>query len=149
MAQAAAPIAIASLLMHGGAMRMSHKAQKTAGQIESMEAETMARQEELGAIQREADRKHRLARALSSQIASAGAKGIAAFEGSPLALLEEDIKREETATERDVFQTKLSAMTLRTRGRIRERLGKAGLAQQQLSNIGVLGAQAAQVAQTL
>lgn len=91
---------------------------KTAGKVAESEAKVAAQQEELGAIQRETDRKSRLATALASQTASAGARGVAAFEGSPLAVLEEDIRREEVATERDIFQTRLAALTTRARGKI-------------------------------
>ena len=83
-----------------------------------MEAETAARQEELGAVQRESDRKQALARALASQNAAAGAKGIMAFEGSPLSVLQADIEAEEEATQRDIYQSKLAAMTARARGSI-------------------------------
>lgn len=91
---------------------------KTAAKAAEGEAKVAAQQEELGAIQRETDRKSRLATALASQTASAGARGVAAFEGSPLAVLEEDIRREEVATERDIFQTRLAALTTRARGKI-------------------------------
>ncbi len=47
------------------------------------ESQIKSEQEDLGAKQREADRKERLAIALASQNATAGAKGVAAFEGSP------------------------------------------------------------------
>jgi hypothetical protein len=85
--------------------------QRAAGQVQAEEFEILAKQEELGAVQREADRKRRLSEALSTQVASAGARGIAAFEGSPLTILKEDIRTERTATQRDKFQTRLSALT--------------------------------------
>jgi hypothetical protein len=90
----------------------------TAAKAAEGEAKVAAQQEELGAIQREADRKGRLASALASQTASAGARGVAAFEGSPLSVLEEDIRREGVATERDIFQTRLAVLTGRARGKI-------------------------------
>ena len=82
------------------------------------ESKVQAEQEELGAKQREADRKERLAIALASQNAAAGAGGIAAFEGSPLTVMKEDIRREQVATERDIFSSQLASLTARTRGRI-------------------------------
>lgn len=94
---------------------------KAAGTIKQEEGETAARLEELGAVQREKDRKARLSSALASQVAESGAKGIAAFEGSPLTILEEDIRREEEATERDIFQSRFSSLTKRARGNIAER----------------------------
>lgn len=81
------------------------------------ESKMREQQEELAATQREADRKARLAEALASQNAAAGAKGIAAFEGSPLTILQEDIRREEVATERDVFGSQLRGLSERIRGR--------------------------------
>ncbi len=66
------------------------------------EGEFAAKQENLAAVQREADRKERLARAMASQTASAGSRGVAVFEGSPLSVLQEDVRREEEATERDI-----------------------------------------------
>lgn len=88
------------------------------GEIAAGELEVAAKSEEAAGVQREADRKARLSEALASQNASAGAGGIAAFEGSPLSVMQEDVRREFVATERDVFQTKLKAMTLRSRGKI-------------------------------
>jgi hypothetical protein len=93
----------------------------TAAKIQEGEADVAAQQEELAATQREADRKNRLANALASQIAGSGTKGISAFEGSPLSILQGDIQAEERATERDVFQTKLSALTTRAKGKIRRK----------------------------
>lgn len=101
-----------------GASLLQARQQVVAGKEQERQAKIQASQEELGAIQREADRKQRLARALASQTASAGAGGIAAFEGSPLTVLQESITTEETATERDVFQSRLSALTTRARGKI-------------------------------
>ena len=100
--------------------------QRSAAEIQAGEAEVAAKQEELGAVQREADRKSRLASALASQTASAGARGISAFEGSPLSVLEADIQAEKEATERDVFQSQLAALTARAGGKIRERQMKTG-----------------------
>ncbi len=110
------------------------KQKRAEGKIARGEAEVAAKQEELAAVQREGDRKNRLAEALASQNASAGARGVAAFEGSPLTILQEDIRKEQKATERDVFQTKLSAMTTRARGRLAERQAKTE------ANIGLLRA---------
>ena len=80
------------------------------------ESQIKSEQEDLGAKQREADRKERLAIALASQNATAGAKGVAAFEGSPLTILKEDVRREEVATERDKFSSSLASLTAKTRG---------------------------------
>lgn len=85
------------------------------GAASAGELEVAAKQEELGAIQREGDRKARLAEVLASQNAAAGAKGVAAFEGSPLTILQEDVRKEQKATQRDIFQTRLSVMTKQAR----------------------------------
>ena len=94
----------------------SAQATKREGRFEEKESELAARREELGAVQREGDRKRRLAEALASQNASAGAKGIKSFEGSPFNILQEDIKKEEVATERDIFNTRAGALQKRISG---------------------------------
>lgn len=99
--------------------------QRTAADIAEAEGKVAAQQEEVAAVQREADRKSRLATAMASQTASAGARGVAAFEGSPLSVLQEDIRREGVATERDVMQTRLAAMTARQRGKVQSSLMKS------------------------
>jgi hypothetical protein len=109
MAQAAIPLMVMSSLM-------SAQSQLTAGKAAASEAKLTARTQELGATQREADRKERLASALATANAQAGAAGIAAFEGSPLTILQESIKAEETATERDQFNTRIASLTTRARG---------------------------------
>lgn len=105
------------------AVRFSQE--KAQADIELGESKVQAEQEELGAVQREADRKERLAIALASQNAAAGAGGVSAFEGSPLTILKEDIRREEVATERDVFSTKLSTLTTRSRAAARSKSSKS------------------------
>ena len=100
MATLAVPLLIGTTLAQ-------FSATKSAGQIKQLESKTAASAEELGAIQREGDRKSRLLDAISSQRAKTGASGISLFEGSPLAVINEDIRREQVATERDEFQTKL------------------------------------------
>ena len=110
-----APIALGA---QAGTSLLQFAGTRAAGKISKIESETAAKAEELGAVQREADRKQSLARAMASQIAESGAKGVAAFEGSPLTVLQADIAKEEEATRRDIAQTKLAAMTLRARGKI-------------------------------
>ena len=107
-------------------------ASRAQGSIARGEAEVAAEQEEAAGVSREADRKERLAEALASQNASAGAGGIAAFEGSPLSVMKEDIRKESQATDRDVFQTKLRSMTLRAGGKVAERQAKTA------ANIGLI-----------
>lgn len=97
---------------------LSFQQKRAAGKIAEMEAKTAARAEDLAATQREVERKRALAEALASQNAMAGAGGIAAFEGSPLTILQEDIKRAETASERDLLETRLRKRAIRARGRV-------------------------------
>jgi hypothetical protein len=97
--------------------------QISAGKIAEMEAKTEAKQIETAAAQREADRKEKLARAVSSQMAAGGAAGIT-FEGSPLSVLEEDVRREKEATQRDVLMSKLAAQTARTKGKVARKQAK-------------------------
>lgn len=99
--------------------------QRSAGKIAEMEAKTEAKQIETAAAAREADRKEDLARALASQAAGAGASGIV-FEGSPLSVLEEDIRREKVAGEREGLTAGLGAMAARTRGKVASRQATAG-----------------------
>ncbi len=110
--------------------------QRAQGDIARGEAEVAAKSEEAAGVQREADRKSALAEALASQNAAAGTAGIAAFEGSPLSVMQEDIRRESVSTERDVFQTQLKAMTLRARGKIAQRQAKTGAALGLLTSVG-------------
>jgi hypothetical protein len=104
---------------------MSAGQKNTAGAIAKGESKVQAKQTELAATAREVDRKERLASALASQNASAGARGIAAFEGSPLTILQADIEREEVATQRDIFSTELEAFTQRSRGSVAQRTARS------------------------
>ena len=110
----------------------SFTTQRAQGDIARGEAELAAQSEEAAGVSRESDRKSRLAEALASQNATAGASGIAAFEGSPLSVMQEDIRRESVATERDAFQTKLRSMTLKAGGKVAQRQAKTG------ANIGLI-----------
>ena len=132
MGAAAAPLMIGSSLLSAGG-------QLAAGEITKEESKVSAKQEELAATSREVDRKERLIQALASSAASAGARGIAAYEGSPLAILEADIDREAEATSRDAFQSTLAQKTIRSRGKIAQKQAKLGAATSLISG----GAQAA------
>lgn len=118
MGAAAIPLMIGSSLL-------SFNQTRAAGDIAKGESKVQARQTELAATAREVDRKDRLASALASQNARAGASGIAAFEGSPLAILQADIEKEQVATERDIFSTELEAFTQRSRGSIAQKQSRA------------------------
>ncbi len=97
---------------------------KSAGEIANIESKVEAKQIETAAAQREADRKERLARAVSSQMARGGASG-AGFEGSPLAVIEESQRREKEGTQRDELMAKTSILTTRARGKVAKAQGRA------------------------
>lgn len=139
----AAGVAGAGFGLQGMTSLLQFRMQRSAAEIQRAEAETEAASEEFGATQRERDRKARLAEALASQNAAAGAKGISAFEGSPLAILEADIEAEEEATERDILQSRLKAESLRLRGRTQEKMMKTMANIGLLSNVGRMATQAA------
>lgn len=87
-----------------------------------------AEMEDVAVLQRESDRKAELLRAISSQRARTSGAGIA-IEGSPLSVIQEQIRQERKDTSRDIFNTKiakqsaiysskLKAGALKTRGAI-------------------------------
>jgi hypothetical protein len=114
----------AGFIAMGASLASGAAAEMAGGDIAKQESKVKARAAELGAVQREADRKSRLAEALATQNARAGAAGISAFEGSPLAILEADIAAEETATERDLFSTQLEVAAIRTRGSLAKKMAR-------------------------
>jgi hypothetical protein len=128
-----ATIAATSLLSAGTQIQAGRQAVK--------ESELTAQTQELAASQREVDRKERLATAMATANANAGASGIAAFEGSPLTILQQSIEAEQTATERDAFNARIGALTTRARGKSAQsqaRLSAAGSLLQGGSNIAQL-----------
>ena len=126
MGAAAAPLMVGSSLLSAGS-------QLAAGDIAKTDSKVMAKQENLAATQREVDRKERLVQALASSAASAGARGVAAYEGSPLAILNADIEREAEATDRDKFQSALAQQTIRSRGKVAQKQARLGAATSLLS----------------
>ena len=124
----ASALVIASLAATVGTSLLSANMQLKAGKQSAREAELSAQTEELAATQREGDRKERLAKAMATANAQAGAAGIAAFEGSPLTILQESIRNEETATERDRFNTRISALMTRSRGESARGAARVGAA---------------------
>ena len=145
---AAAPLLLAGLFQVPSMMASQEAAKnkRMAGKIRADESETEARSIELAATSREADRKERLAKSLSSQIARSGAAGVAAFQGSPLTVIKDSIESERRGTERDVFQSELSSMTTRSRGRTSRRIAnmnaRQGLLTAQARSLQVIGSQA-------
>jgi hypothetical protein len=63
---------------------------------------------------------------LAAQNALAGARGIAAFEGSPLTVLEDSLQRERTASERDRFSTELNVLAGRSTAKARRKIQSIG-----------------------
>ena len=120
---------------------LSAGAQVSAGKQTARESELSAQTAEVAATQRETDRKERLAQAMATANAQAGAAGIAAFEGSPLTILQQSIENEQTATERDQFNTRISALTTRARGKSAQGIARIGAASTLLTG----GATAAQL----
>ena len=114
------------LIAMGGSTLLGAGSQYQAGRAQQAQYELSAKSEEVGAIQREADRKDALVRAMASQTASAGARGISAYEGSPLTILQEDIRKEEVATERDLLNTKIKKMSLQQAGKSAKSQGTLG-----------------------
>jgi len=119
-------VATAALAASAAGTLLSVGTQLSAGRTAAKEAELTAQAGELAATSREVDRKERLAKAMATANAQAGAAGIAAFEGSPLTILQESITAEETATERDRFNTRISALTTRAQGQTAKRAGQFG-----------------------
>ena len=117
--------ALTSLLQYGAA--------RTAGKIAKYESKLEARQIKLNALSREADRKENLAKAMASANAASGTKGIAAFEGSPLAILDQMEKTSDRDTQRDEYMSGLAAKTAKYRGR-QTSLGYQSQAPQSLIN---------------
>tara|TARA_R110000850_G_scaffold2363_6_gene11557 strand:+ start:1414 stop:1827 length:414 start_codon:yes stop_codon:yes gene_type:complete len=105
---------------------LSAGSQVSAGRQAAKESELSAQTAEVAATQREVDRKERLAQAMATANAQAGASGIAAFEGSPLTILQQSIENEETATERDQFNTRISTLSTRARGKSAKGQGVLG-----------------------
>jgi hypothetical protein len=132
MAQAALILSLAGAA--GSALSQSSQASRQAEQ-----EELAARQQEVQVKQREADRKDRLASALATQNVMAGAKNIAAFEGSPLTILQDSIERERVGTERDRFSTELSTLALRSTSRSRKRMANINAALGLTQTVGQLG----------
>ena len=107
------PVTIALM---AGTTLMSVSSQQKAGKQAQREAEFNASLEETAAIQRETDSKQRLLEAMTTANAQSASSGIAAFEGSPLTILQQSIDNESEASDRDQFNARISALGLRARG---------------------------------
>jgi len=117
-------MATAALVAAGGAGLLGAAQQVSAGRIAALEGKSEAKAIETQEAAREADRKEQLARALSSQSAVTGAGGIS-FEGSPLSVIEEDVRRAEEAKERGALEASIGASAARSRGKIAKKQAQA------------------------
>lgn len=89
--------------------------QQQAASMARKEGKLAQQAEDVAATQRESDRKARLADAISTQVAMSGARGVSAFEGSPLSVMRESRRREALATDRDRFNAKIAGLSARYR----------------------------------
>ena len=124
----AASFGLSSLLQLGAGL--------TASKIAKQQGKLETRQIRLNALSREADRKDALAKAMASANARSGTKGIAAFEGSPLAILNNMERQEADTSQRDQYMTDLAATTAKYKGK-QSALGYQSQASTALMNSGV------------
>lgn len=97
------------------------------GKQQAYEYELQSKHAEVEALAAESDRKYRLLEALASQNASAGARNLVAFEGSPMAVMQQDISMEKEATQRGEFSLRLAQRMNRLRGKWAKMSGYYGL----------------------
>jgi len=133
MAAAAYYVVVAALAVS------EHQQTRAKGKMEKGEAEVGAAQEETAAASREADRKSALSRAIASQNASGGARGVG-LTGSVMSVMKEDMRREAEDTQRDQFMTGLRADAMRKKGDIA--MKQAGIN----ATMGLLGTAASMMA---
>lgn len=117
-----------SLMQIGGAL--------TAGKIAKTQSKLERKQLQLQLQARETDRKEALAQAMAAANAASGTKGIAAFEGSPLAMLEQMEMRSMEESQRDKYMTDLAKTTEKYRGKQRA-LGYQSQAFDKLATSGI------------
>ena len=102
--------------------------QRRAGKISEKQSELNAAAEGDAARQREVERKQNLLRAISSQEAEAGARGIAFGEGSPARIAELDIDKANTDLAVDRASSLQRQRSLRSQGRAARISGNAQFA---------------------
>ena len=101
----------------------SAKTERVAGRNAEAQANIDANAEGDAARQREIERKKGLARAFSSQLAQAGATGIAFSEGSPAKIAQLDIAEAVSDTRIDNASSKQRQSSLRSQGRAARFIG--------------------------
>lgn len=99
---------------------VSASASREQGRSAVRAGQVNAAQAKLEATTEETERKRRLTDAIAAQRALTGAAGIEE-SGSPLTVLQEDIRREEIGAERLQFQSELGQLTARARGQVQKR----------------------------
>lgn len=103
----------------------SYRMGSIAGELGKKEAQVQSKALGLELTQREADRKENLSRQLASVIATSGAKGVSAFEGSPLSVLRQVSRETDISSERDKFNTQLQQLTAKQRAKMNKQMGRA------------------------
>ena len=86
----------------------AYKQAQNQASIVKQEGQLAAAQEDVAITAMEADRKMALADALASQRASAAGRGVSAFEGSPITVIDETARRSEIEGERNRFSSKIA-----------------------------------------
>jgi hypothetical protein len=119
----AIPIAMAALTVASGAREA--QGQRASGRIAATEHDIAARTEGDAARQREIERKRNLMRAISSQVARAGAAGADASHGSLAAAMEFDIRQAREDSAVDTVNTQTRQRLLQARGANTREAGRA------------------------
>lgn len=112
--QAAVPIIG---LMAVGGMGLSAIGQIRAAKEQAYQLKMETKEDEIATLSREADRKYELNKVLASQIAAGGAGGYLPTSGSPLAILQEDMRLEAKDTQRDLYEYNIRKRVRRMQGR--------------------------------
>lgn len=97
--------------------------QVQAGNAQKAAYEQQAQQEEFEAKDREVQRRKRLIASLASQNAARGASGVRAFEGSPAAMMQNDMKEFEYDQKMAAANTAMSTSSLLTSGQHAQQSG--------------------------
>jgi hypothetical protein len=119
----AIPIAMVALMAASGAQQA--KQQRAGGRIAQAENEIGARAEGDAARQREIERKRNLMRAISSQVARAGAGGADPGVGSLAGAMNFDIRQAQEDASVDTLNTQTRQRLLRARGANAREAGRA------------------------
>ncbi len=108
-------IPAALLLAQAGTSLFSAKLASDAAKQEARALEFQAENESINARIRNNERTERLLDAIAANNAAAGARGVSAFSGSPLTILEQNIKKTNRRSIADFENAKLNELSLRSR----------------------------------